>query len=103
MRNARIALAFSLVFAVFPVWADAPPVPVAAVSACPDAWRADALAPEPALTPVPAPEETAAGLDLLPEPSAASLRTCRCSCGFRCTTDADCGPGGRCLPGISCC
>jgi hypothetical protein len=35
--------------------------------------------------------------------AAASLRTCRCSCGFRCTTDADCGPGGRCTAGITCC
>ena len=35
--------------------------------------------------------------------AAATLRTCRCSCGFRCTTDADCGPGGRCTAGITCC
>jgi hypothetical protein len=34
---------------------------------------------------------------------AATLRTCRCSCGFRCTTNADCGPGGVCAPGITCC
>ena len=34
---------------------------------------------------------------------AISLRTCRCSCGFRCTTNADCGPGGVCAPGITCC
>src|ERR1051325_6625286 len=33
----------------------------------------------------------------------ASLRTCRCSCGFRCTTNADCGPGGVCQAGITCC
>ena len=30
-------------------------------------------------------------------------RTCRCSCGFPCKTDADCGPGGVCSGGISCC
>jgi hypothetical protein len=29
-------------------------------------------------------------------------RTCRCSCGFPCKTDADCG-GGICSGGISCC
>lgn len=30
-------------------------------------------------------------------------RTCRCSCGYPCRTNADCGPGGVCAPGISCC
>ena len=30
------------------------------------------------------------------------FRTCRCSCGAPCTTDADCG-GGRCTAGITCC
>jgi hypothetical protein len=31
-------------------------------------------------------------------------RTCRCSCGFPCTTDADCGGGvGSCRVGITCC
>ena len=29
-------------------------------------------------------------------------RTCRCSCGQPCKTDADCG-GGVCAPGITCC
>ena len=30
-------------------------------------------------------------------------RTCRCSCGYPCKTNADCGPGGVCAPGITCC
>ena len=30
-------------------------------------------------------------------------RTCRCSCGFPCKTNADCGPGGVCAAGITCC
>lgn len=30
-------------------------------------------------------------------------RTCRCSCGYPCTTHADCGPGGFCSAGITCC
>jgi hypothetical protein len=30
------------------------------------------------------------------------LRTCRCSCGAPCETDADCG-GGACTAGITCC
>ena len=32
------------------------------------------------------------------------FRTCRCSCGAPCQTDADCGGGvGSCRPGITCC
>lgn len=30
-------------------------------------------------------------------------RTCRCSCGYPCKTNADCGPGGVCAAGITCC
>ena len=30
-------------------------------------------------------------------------KTCVCSCGFPCKSDADCGPGGRCRAGITCC
>ena len=30
-------------------------------------------------------------------------RTCRCSCGYPCKTNADCGPGGVCANGITCC
>ena len=33
----------------------------------------------------------------------AGFRTCRCSCGAPCKTDADCGPGGICGAGITCC
>ncbi len=32
------------------------------------------------------------------------LRTCVCSCGYPCTSDADCGGAlGSCRAGISCC
>jgi hypothetical protein len=35
---------------------------------------------------------------------AAGGRTCRCSCGYPCKTDADCGGAiGSCRGGISCC
>jgi hypothetical protein len=30
-------------------------------------------------------------------------KTCRCSCGFPCNQDDDCGPGGKCEQFISCC
>ena len=33
---------------------------------------------------------------------AITTKTCRCSCGQPCTTNADCG-GGICAPGITCC
>jgi hypothetical protein len=36
-------------------------------------------------------------------PSAFHRRTCRCSCGYPCNSDADCGPGGSCEEFISCC
>lgn len=38
-----------------------------------------------------------------PEAMPLARRTCKCSCGFTCQTDADCGPGGLCRAGISCC
>lgn len=40
-----------------------------------------------------------------PQTNSGSLfgRTCRCSCGFPCKTNADCGPGGVCAAGITCC
>ena len=34
---------------------------------------------------------------------AAFMRTCRCSCGYPCKTNADCGAGGVCSAGITCC
>lgn len=70
----------------------------------------------------PAPAQTGCGpvFDLAPAPAQAGLcpanlatnpvpealfggRTCRCSCGHPCKTDADCGPGGICSGGYSCC
>lgn len=40
-----------------------------------------------------------------PQPEFMALgKTCRCSCGAPCTTDADCdGGAGSCRVGISCC
>jgi hypothetical protein len=49
---------------------------------------------------------TAAPRTQAPEPDFLIVRgrTCRCSCGFPCTTDADCGGGvGSCRAGITCC
>ena len=44
--------------------------------------------------------------EFLPQPQGskvAFLRTCGCSCGLPCRTNADCGPGGVCINGITCC
>ena len=72
----------------------------------------------PAAAPAPAPAGCGLGFDLAPAPAGfcpATLatnpvpellfggRTCRCSCGFPCKKDADCGPGGICSGGITCC
>jgi len=47
----------------------------------------------------------APALSKIPEPEfLVGTRTCRCSCGFPCKTDADCGGGvGSCRAGITCC
>src|SRR5262245_15249919 len=39
-------------------------------------------------------EISPAELPLNPVPELKFGRTCRCSCGYPCKTDADCGPGG---------
>jgi hypothetical protein len=46
---------------------------------------------------------TAAKTQILEPEFMALRRTCRCSCGYPCTTNADCGPGGACTAGITCC
>jgi hypothetical protein len=38
-----------------------------------------------------------------PTPIFLGGRTCRCSCGQPCHRDEDCGPGGICAGGITCC
>jgi hypothetical protein len=74
----------------------------------------------PAAAPAPAPAGCGLAFDLAPATPQAGLcpatlaespvpeplfggRTCRCSCGFPCKKDADCGPGGICSGGITCC
>lgn len=49
------------------------------------------------------PATPADGLDgtLLAKPP--FQKTCRCSCGYPCQTNEDCGPGGICGAGITCC
>lgn len=54
---------------------------------CLAATPAAAVAPEPIL------EQGPLGL----------RRFCRCGCGVGCTSDADCGPGGRCVAFATCC
>jgi hypothetical protein len=59
---------------------------------CPAPQTAAVMPSLPALGGVPTPEFMAVG------------RTCRCSCGSPCKTDADCGGAvGSCRSGITCC
>ncbi|HEV8580588.1 MAG TPA: hypothetical protein VGX68_16095 [Thermoanaerobaculia bacterium] len=44
-----------------------------------------------------------AALPQNPAPELKVGRTCRCSCGQPCKKDEDCGPGGLCMGGITCC
>ena len=48
-------------------------------------------------------EISPAVLPLNPAPELKAGRTCRCSCGQPCKKDEDCGPGGLCMGGITCC
>ena len=48
-------------------------------------------------------EISPAVLPLNPAPELKFGRTCRCSCGQPCKRDSDCGPGGICAGGITCC
>lgn len=54
-----------------------------------------------------APEVSTASVDTLFDELDAAIplvrRTCKCSCGQPCQTDADCGLGGVCRAGITCC
>jgi hypothetical protein len=104
-----------------------PAIAVLALLGALPAAAADAVpgpASPPAVVPAPAPGGCALALELAlndrateaaatcPAAAPASIepifmgkpqfRTCVCSCGQPCTTDADCD-GGRCGPGITCC
>jgi hypothetical protein len=51
----------------------------------------------------PVAQPASAALDFL-APARFVRRTCVCSCGYPCTSDADCGGGvGSCRNGITCC
>lgn len=101
------AVAFALAFAAAPApalaadSAAAAPVGIAPpVDPCAPLLLFEA-GPSPAFTPA----ATAETWKLLAPPEAAPLairKTCKCSCGFPCTTSADCG-GAACTPGITCC
>jgi len=104
-----IVLALLAVFGAGPVFAGAPdPTATPAVTAAPAPAQpgcepaldlAATLSVQGELCPATAPE--AATPEFMAKPSV--RRTCKCSCGYPCTTNADCGPGGVCAPGITCC
>src|SRR5215207_4405638 len=87
------------------------------------AFAEEAVPAAPAVAAAPAPDQPGCGqtldlaaalsakaqicpatVDQTPAPDFVGGRTCRCSCGFPCKTDADCGGGeGSCRAGITCC
>ena len=106
-----LILAFLAILSAGPVLAEqAAPQPVApavAIAPSPSAQPgcgqaadlAGVLAAQGEVCPVAKPQSAAADT-LAP---LAFGRTCRCSCGQPCKTNADCGPGGVCSAGITCC
>ena len=76
----------------------APPPPMGTPATGPSGCEAGPLAPDVLLTVDPgASLSSPDGIDR-------GGRTCRCSCGYPCKTDADCGGAiGSCRGGISCC
>ncbi len=102
-----LALALSLlaVLSALPAHAvDHPAAPVAAAAAQPgcqpvlDLGKLASAKGETCSKAAPTPSKT-------PEPEFMAVgKTCHCSCGFPCKTDADCGGAlGSCRAGISCC
>jgi hypothetical protein len=96
-----LALGSTPVFAEGPAAPAVAPAPVApAQPGCAPALDlAAALAGQGELCLAPAPGTTAP--ELMSRPPFFT-RTCVCSCGYPCETDADCD-GGSCGPGITCC
>ena len=76
-----------------PVHAEEAPAPAPAQTGCGLSFELAPATPQAGICPATNP---------VPEPLFAG-RTCRCSCGHPCKTDADCGPGGICSGGYSCC
>lgn len=77
--------------------------PESASSGCPDLDENGVGVPLGlGLPSLPLSSSDATGAFLLTSLLPPSDKTCRCSCGFPCTTNADCG-GGLCTYGITCC
>ena len=90
-RKAIVMLVFVLVASLsFPIHAEEP-----ATEGCGSVLDLAAVAPHAEVCPAQAATNPIAEILL--------GKTCRCSCGRPCKTDADCGPGGNCVAGYSCC
>jgi hypothetical protein len=101
---AILVLAGLTILTATPARADEAPVPAPAAQAgCQPTLDLNALAGPAEAAVCPAPEPAAKALPATPDFITVASRTCRCSCGFPCKTDADCGLGGRCTAGITCC
>ena len=95
---AVFAVAFVAVLCAAPAFAGEPAQPPAGP---PAAIAAAGCGGGPVFAP-PGPQAQLCPGDPPEEPPPFFRRTCRCSCGQPCQTDADCG-GGICMAGITCC
>ena len=97
-----LVLTAALALGAAPAFAGELAVPAAAPAVAP-AQPGCGETPDLAITLSAKPEICPAAQAQNPVPEFKFGRTCRCSCGYPCKTDADCGPGGLCTGGISCC
>jgi hypothetical protein len=88
--------------------------PVAEVAGQPDCGALEAMelaavlgVAEPLMSPAEAPAgslEEGFGAEPSPQQGPPGIRRfCHCGCGVGCTSDADCGEGGRCVAFATCC
>ncbi|HZN02732.1 MAG TPA: hypothetical protein VFD06_03995 [Candidatus Polarisedimenticolia bacterium] len=106
-----LAAVFAVAFGPGPAFGDRPPDGAAATTpvlsipedpaSTPVGSAEESLLPplEGGFCPAVGPEDTDR-FEVAPKPK---FRTCRCSCGAPCRTNEDCGPGGICSAGITCC
>lgn len=100
---ALIAVLFTATLIAVPAFAEEPAVPAAAPEAaspsdhpgCGETVDLAAMLGKAEICPAEVPQNSVPELKV--------GRTCRCSCGQPCKKDADCGPGGLCTAGITCC
>lgn len=104
--RSRLILAMALLWLAVPVLAAEEPATAEAPALETSSGEIVSLVPEPSKSgaaPLCLARLRPASAEVSPVARPPRLKTCRCSCGAPCTTNADCGPGGKCSLGITCC